>query len=173
MQRRVAVAASGGRDSTALLHATCRAARELGLEVVALHVHHGLMPQADAWLDHVRRQCARWSKTGLPVRFRAQVLAGQPGRGASVEAWARHKRYAALASMAHDEGIGLVLLAHHRSDQAETFLLQALRGSGPAGLSAMPARAESSRAAAIAAEEKSSPVACAPSSARRSVSIPK
>ena len=48
----VAVAYSGGRDSTALLHATLRSSAPLGLAVVALHVHHGLQPHADAWLDH-------------------------------------------------------------------------------------------------------------------------
>lgn len=136
--RRVAVAASGGRDSTALLHATARAAREDGCEVLALHVHHGLQPQADAWWRHLRSQCARWRRSGLPIRFVASRLAGAPGPGDSVEAWARRERYAALAAMAQREGVDVVLLAHHRRDQAETVLLQALRGAGPAGLSAMP-----------------------------------
>lgn len=138
MARRVAVAASGGRDSTALLHATCRSARDLGLEVVALHVHHGLMPQADAWLAHVQRQCARWARAGMPVRFEAYRVTQRPGAGDSVEAWARRQRYRALAQLAKEQGADLVLLAHHRRDQAETVLLQALRGAGPAGLAAMP-----------------------------------
>ena len=136
--RRIAVAASGGRDSTALLHATARAGRGAGIEVLALHVHHGLQPQADAWWRHLRAQCARWARNGLPVRFVGSRLAGGPGAGDSVEAWARRERYAALAAMARREGVHAVLLAHHRRDQAETVLLQALRGAGPAGLSAMP-----------------------------------
>lgn len=134
----VAVAASGGRDSTALLHATARAARDLGLEVHALHVHHGLVDDADAWLERLRAQCRRWRAAGLPVHFHCTRLEGRPARGDSVEAWARRGRYAALASMARDAGCTLVLLAHHRRDQAETLLLQALRGGGPAGLAAMP-----------------------------------
>ena len=138
MQRLVAVAASGGRDSTALLHATCRAARPLGIQVVALHVHHGLMPEADAWLAHVQAQVARWQRAGWPVRCRTHRIASRPEPGDSIEAWARRERYAALAAMARKEGIELILLAQHRRDQAETFLLQALRGAGPAGLSAMP-----------------------------------
>lgn len=142
MVRRVAVAASGGRDSTALLHATCRAARELGVEVVALHVHHGLMPQADDWLARVQRQCLRWARSGLPVRFVAQRLSTRPAPGDSVEAWARRERYQALGRMAKEQGADLVLLAHHRRDQAETFVLQALRGAGPAGLAAMPRQVE-------------------------------
>ncbi|MGA1327741.1 MAG: tRNA lysidine(34) synthetase TilS [Rubrivivax sp.] len=142
--RRIGVAASGGRDSTALLHATARAARDTGVMVFALHVHHGLQPQADVWWRHVQAQCVRWRQGGLPIRFVATRLAGAPGPGESVEAWARRERYAALASMAHREGVDTVLLAHHRRDQAETVLLQALRGAGPAGLSAMPREIERS-----------------------------
>jgi tRNA(Ile)-lysidine synthase len=137
MTRKVAVAVSGGRDSMALLHCAVRAAKARGVEVIALHVHHGLMAQADAWAEQVRRTCQRWK---LP--FAMQRLAGKPAKGDSVEAWARRGRYLALASMARAAGAGLVLLAHHRRDQAETFLLQALRGAGPAGLAAMPRQAE-------------------------------
>ncbi len=139
--RTVAVAASGGRDSTALLHATARAARQAGVQVVALHVHHGLNPSADDWLHHLQRQCARWARSGLPLRLVWQRLSGAPAKGESVEAWARRERYRALADMARGAGAGLVLLAHHRRDQAETFVLQALRGAGPAGLAAMPRQA--------------------------------
>lgn len=134
----VAVAASGGLDSTVLLHATARQAVGLGLEVHALHVHHGLQPEADLWLRRVRDQCRRWAARGLPLHFQARRLEGAPQRGDSVEAWARKARYAALVDMALLSGCPLVLLAHHRRDQAETVLLQALRGGGPAGLSAMP-----------------------------------
>jgi tRNA(Ile)-lysidine synthase len=133
--QRVAVAVSGGRDSTALLHCTAKAAAGLGLEVLALHVHHGLNPQADLWLEHVRRQCKRWH-----VALDWRRLPTLPTPGQSVEAWARRERYAALQLMAQTGGCGLVLLAHHRRDQAETWLLQALRSAGPAGLSAMPRR---------------------------------
>ncbi len=114
----------------------------MGVLVFALHVHHGLQPQADAWWRHLRAQCARWRQGGLPVRFVACRLRGGPGPGESVEAWARRERYAALAAMACREGVDTVLLAHHRRDQAETVLLQALRGAGPAGLSAMPREIE-------------------------------
>lgn len=133
----VAVAASGGRDSTALLHCTVNQARTWGVDVLAFHVHHGLIPQADDWLEQVRQQCRRWGAT-----FDSRRLQGAPGRGDSVEAWARAGRYEALTAMAHAHGCALVLLAHHRRDQAETWLLQALRGAGAAGLAAMPAHAE-------------------------------
>jgi tRNA(Ile)-lysidine synthase len=137
MSRRVAVAVSGGRDSMALLHCVAAAARPLGLEVWALHVHHGLQPLADHWADFVERSCR-----ARGLRFAMRRLKGAPARGASVEAWARAGRYAALTEMAREAGCAALLLAHHRGDQAETFLLQALRGAGAAGLAAMPARAE-------------------------------
>lgn len=133
----IAVAYSVGRDSSALLHATLRAARPLGLRVVALHVHHGLNPDAEAWLAQGQAQCVAYARAGWPVDFVATRLRGRPRRGDSVEAWAREQRYAALAAVARQRGASAVLLAHHRRDQAETVLLQALRGAGVAGLSGM------------------------------------
>src|ERR1700749_4501123 len=133
----VAVAWSGGRDSVALLHATLAAARGLGTSVVALHVHHGLMADADRWASEVEALCERWN-----AGFACERLQGSPQTGESVEAWARRGRYLALARMARDAGASLVLLGHHLHDQAETVLLQALRGAGPAGLAAMPRAVE-------------------------------
>jgi tRNA(Ile)-lysidine synthase len=137
-ERCVAVAYSGGRDSTALLHATLHAAAAQGVRVIALHVHHGLSPHADAWLAHCAATCRRWAGRGAALGFATTRLETKPARGASIEAWARRERYAALASLAREHGASLVLLAQHRRDQAETVVLQALRGAGPAGLAAMP-----------------------------------
>ncbi|NCT82327.1 MAG: tRNA lysidine(34) synthetase TilS [Comamonadaceae bacterium] len=127
----VAVAFSGGLDSTALLHAATRAAQ--GRRVVALHVHHGLQAQADDWAT----RCERIARE-LGAEFSCTRLSGKPAAGDSVEAWARAGRHRALHDMALAAGADLLLLAHHRRDQAETFLLQALRGAGSAGLAAMP-----------------------------------
>jgi tRNA(Ile)-lysidine synthase len=109
-----------------------------GVQVLALHVHHGLSPHADTWLAHCEAQCKRWARRGLPVVFVAHRLTGAPPAGDSVEAWARQARYAALRAMATAHDAPIVLLAHHQRDQAETLLLQALRGAGTAGLSGMP-----------------------------------
>lgn len=156
---RIAVAYSGGRDSTALLHAVASMAARAwasapgpalepgcaapqGLEVIALHVHHGLQPQADAWLAHCQAQCEAWAHQGLPVRLAWHHLHLSPRPGESIEAVARQARYAALARMARQHDACVVALAHHRRDQAETFLLQALRGAGTDGLSSMPGSIE-------------------------------
>ena len=141
-RRCIAVAYSGGRDSTALLHATLVQAAAIGVDVVALHIHHGLSPNADHWLAHCEVQCQRWARRGLPVRLVARRLDDRPRRGDSIEAWARRERYRALRAAALEAGASAVLLAHHRRDQAETVLLQALRGAGPAGLAGMPAQVE-------------------------------
>ncbi|RZI82639.1 MAG: tRNA lysidine(34) synthetase TilS [Rubrivivax sp.] len=139
----MAVAYSGGRDSTALLHATAVAAQAVpGRRVLALHVHHGLSTQADHWLAHTQAQCDQWARQGLPVSLMWRHLRLNQTSGDSVEALARDARYQALTEMALEAGAGTVLLAHHRRDQAETFLLQALRGAGIAGLSAMPRQAQ-------------------------------
>jgi tRNA(Ile)-lysidine synthase len=75
----------------------------------------------------------------LRVACVVRRVAVVPQPRASLEALARHARYAALADAAHDAGAAIVALAHHRNDQAETLLLQVLRGAGPHGLAAMPA----------------------------------
>jgi tRNA(Ile)-lysidine synthase len=126
---RVWVAFSGGRDSTVLLHrlAADIAIRARGLG--ALHVHHGLMDEADAWAEH----CAQVCRTlDVPLRI-ARVRVDRQGEGP--EAAARTARHAAFVETMADGDI--LATAHHRDDQAETFLLRALRASGPDGLAAM------------------------------------
>ena len=109
--------------------------------MLALHVHHGLSANADAWLAHCEDRCRRWARAGKRVEFVAERISSRPQRGDSIEAWARQARYRALRRMALAHAADLVLLGHHRRDQAETFLLQALRGGGVAAISAMPALA--------------------------------
>jgi tRNA(Ile)-lysidine synthase len=126
---RVLVALSGGRDSMALLDALGELADELSIALSAAHVHHGLSSQADAWAAFCAEACAA-RRVPLAVHRVRIVRAG----GESLEAAARAARYAALATSDGD----LIALAHHADDQAETMLLQLMRGAGPAGLAAMP-----------------------------------
>jgi tRNA(Ile)-lysidine synthase len=129
----MAVALSGGLDSMVLLRLAHGYARTHGLPLFAFHVHHGLSPNADAWRAH----CAA-AAGALGVCFDARAVAIEKnGRG--IEAAARKRRYAALGEMCRAHGVPLLLTAHHLDDQAETVLLQLLRGSGPAGLSGMDA----------------------------------
>ncbi|MEO0615410.1 MAG: tRNA lysidine(34) synthetase TilS [Pseudomonadota bacterium] len=131
-KRRLAVAYSGGLDSTVLL-ALVSAGSPLPLR--ALHVYHGLQGEQPAWRAHVAETCAQ-RDIALKV-LEARVT---PAPGESVEAAAREARYAVFSNaLENDE---LLLLAQHRDDQAETLLLQLLRGAGPAGLAAMPVLAE-------------------------------
>lgn len=128
----VCAAYSGGLDSTVLLDLLVRLRETAGFALSALHVHHGLSRNADRWAQ----SCAAFAATrGVPLAVeRVTVERGHP---AGLEAAARAARHAAFARTPAD----FVALAHHRDDQAETVLLQALRGTGVKGLSAMgPAR---------------------------------
>ena len=107
-----------------------------------LHVHHGLSVHADAWLAHCDSLCRRWAARGKQLAFATRRLTGRPERGESVEAWRGANVTRALRELALEHGVSIVLLAHHEQDQAETFLLQALRGAGVAGLAAMPRQVE-------------------------------
>jgi len=129
----MAVALSGGLDSMVLLHLAHEAAREAGLPLFAFHVHHGLSPNANAWHAHCAAACA-----ALGIVFDQREVTVEKGKS-GVEAAARKQRYAALGDMCRAHGGDLLLTAHHLDDQAETVLLQLLRGSGPAGLSGMDA----------------------------------
>jgi tRNA(Ile)-lysidine synthase len=135
----VVLALSGGRDSIALLDLLARlaAARGLGIRrLTAVHVHHGLSRNADAWLAHCEAQCAA---RGVPLVIR-RIDVKRRGRG--LEAAARDLRYAALAEAAREAGARIVLTAHHRDDRLETFLIQWMRGAGLDGLAAFPASRE-------------------------------
>ncbi len=132
----LAVAYSGGADSTALLLA-CR--DKWPGQVHAIHVHHGLQAAADGFEQHCRAVCAQ---LGVPL----QVLRvdARPAPGQSPEDAARNARYTALRQAADSAQppIRHIALAQHADDQVETLLLALSRGAGLPGLSAMPARWE-------------------------------
>lgn len=131
---RLAVALSGGADSTALL---LRAHETWPGQVTALHVHHGLQAAADRFENHARQFCAQ---RGIP--FDSTRVAARHTSGQSPEDAARVARYGALAEMALRHGCGAVWLAQHADDQVETLLLALTRGAGLPGLASMPERFE-------------------------------
>ena len=125
--RTCVIAYSGGVDSHVLLH-LCHAA---GQSVRAVHIHHGLQADADNWDRHCNDVCS-----GLGIAYKCIHVDAVPEAGESPEDAARNARYRALEKeLRHDE---VLLTAHHKHDQAETFMLQLMRGAGPAGLASMP-----------------------------------
>ena len=128
--RRVLVGFSGGLDSTVLLHLLASDAdtRRAGLR--AIHVHHGLHADADAWAAHCQQTCDALDVPLSIVRVEVDLASGLGLEGAARDA--RHRAFA--EALGDDE---ILAVAHHRDDQAETFLLRALRGSGVDGLAAM------------------------------------
>ena len=129
----ICVALSGGIDSTALLSALA-AARSDGLRLRALHVNHGLHPNAKRWSAHCRKLARQ---LGVPLRVLSVKVARE--RGASLEEAARVARYRAFADQLRRGEV--LLTAHTQDDQLETVLLQLFRGCGLPGLAAMPAMA--------------------------------
>jgi len=130
----VAVALSGGADSTALL----MAARQCWPgQVRALHVHHGLQAAGDDFERHCLELCR-----ALDVPMDVLKVQAHPAAGQSPQDAARRARYPALARGAAAQGCTMVLLGQHADDQAETVLLALGRGAGLPGLAAMPERFE-------------------------------
>ncbi len=127
--KRVVVGLSGGVDSVVLLHVLRALAPEFGYRLGALHVHHGLSRNADAWGRFCASLCRKW-RVPLAVR-RIKVVR----EGAGLEAAARAARYDAYRR----SRAAAIALAHQLDDQAETVLLNLLRGAGLAGASGMPA----------------------------------
>ena len=128
----LAVALSGGADSAALLAAAAVLGRSFrNLPLRAVHVDHGLQAAAADFRKSAQSLC---DELKVPLSILAIEVSCEGG--SSLEAAAREARYEALQQ--HLKPRECLLTAHHREDQAETFLLQALRGAGVKGLSAMP-----------------------------------
>ncbi len=125
----ILVGLSGGVDSVVLLHLLHKLSARFSWQLSALHVHHGISPNADMWSDFCTDLCA-----GLHISLHIERVDITPLREHGIEAAARKLRHAAFAGQSCD----FVALAHHADDQAETLLLQLLRGAGVRGASAMP-----------------------------------
>ena len=127
---KLCIALSGGLDSCVLLSALLAAQKQLAFALHAIHVHHGLSPNADAWAEFCVARCQ-----ALKVPCQVVHVNVDKKAGLGIEAAARKARYEALLQSDAD----FIVLAHHQDDQAETYLLQLLRGAGVKGLSAMSA----------------------------------
>lgn len=125
---RLTVALSGGADSVFLLHALHKLSVSHGLQLSALHVNHGISPNAAHWQSFCERLCAAWN-----IRLDVSRVAVAP-RKDGLEAAARRARYDVFADVSAE----WLALAHQRDDQAETLMLNLLRGTGLGGAAAMP-----------------------------------
>jgi tRNA(Ile)-lysidine synthase len=128
-QARLTLGLSGGLDSVVLLEVLCRLARPLGFKLACVHVNHGISPNAQRWAAFCARKCKRLD---IPLASHQADLA--PYRAEGLEAAARRARYEIYARQDAD----FIVLAQHLDDQAETLLLQLLRGAGVKGGAAMP-----------------------------------
>lgn len=126
--RHILVALSGGLDSVVLIDLLHRLSSSLALKLSAMHVHHGLSPNADDWAAFCQARCQHYQ---ISCHIQYVTLDRQSGMG--IEAEARKQRYQALLGT----DTSLIALAHHQDDQAETLLLQLMRGAGVKGLSGM------------------------------------
>ncbi len=125
----IMIGLSGGVDSVVLLHLLHKLAPRFSWQLSALHVHHGISPNANKWADFCADLCARHL-----ISLHIEQVDITPLRAHGIEAAARKLRHEAFA----DHPCDFVALAHHADDQAETLLLQLLRGAGVRGASAMP-----------------------------------
>ncbi|MBY3789719.1 tRNA lysidine(34) synthetase TilS [Photobacterium carnosum] len=130
--KRLVLALSGGLDSRVMLDLLARFINEHpDYHADAVYVHHGLSTNADIWAQ----QCVSWAESS-GLRCDIERVHCELGGGASVEQAARNARYQALSN--HIQAGDTLLTAQHADDQIETVLLALKRGSGPAGLAAMP-----------------------------------
>ena len=135
--KRIGLAISGGLDSVVLLDTVFKAVQanvaKEPADIWVFHIHHGLQKPADQWLEFCEKLAKKYR-----VHFDFRLLHFADQSQGNIEARARAERYDALTDLCIEHGIDDLLLAHHQNDQAETVLLQLLRGSGVAGLSGMP-----------------------------------
>lgn len=128
---RFLVCCSGGLDSSVLLHLFYQLKPMLTVPIQVIYVDHGLHQDSRIWQSHCESLCADYELSYLPFAVHTR-----PDKGESLEAWAREQRYDLIRK--HMQQHDVIFTAHHLDDQVETFFLQAIRGAGPRGLSAMP-----------------------------------
>ena len=129
-------AVSGGRDSVCLLDYLWRLGQERGFSVAAAHLNHGMRPTAQRDEELVRRLCRQRDIPFYTEKVDVYALCG--AWRLTVEETGRRARYEFLRRTAASIGAAFIATAHHREDQAETVLLQLLRGTGPQGLAGIP-----------------------------------
>ena len=124
----IVIGYSGGIDSSVLLDIS----NQINLPIISIYINHNIHKDADDWEKHCKDMCASFG-----IKFISHKLSQAP-KGESFEAWASKQRMSFFQNEMANHSNPLLLLGHHQDDQAETFLLQAIRGAGLAGLSGIP-----------------------------------
>ncbi len=132
---RIGVGVSGGSDSIALLHFLNQNAEKLDIEVVAIHIDHGIREESREEANFVLSMCKAMGVRSYKFRIEAPKLAKE--KGLSLETAARNGRYAIFDSLIKRDVVDKIALAHHLNDQAETILMHIFRGAGTAGARGM------------------------------------
>ena len=127
----IVIAYSGGIDSSVLLNIMCANKEHLKQSIEVIHVNHGLHEKSSNWEDFCKKECEKYK-----VTFKSIKIQEDCPKENSVEAWARNMRYKLISK--HVKKNDILITAHHKDDQVETFFLQLLRGSGVHGLASMP-----------------------------------
>ena len=133
---KVVIGYSGGLDSNVMLSIAQKATRALNISIEALHINHNISSNSLSWQSHCEQVCKE-----KEITIKSIKLQTSPSKKESIEAWARNQRYKNFLEYTQNhQGIKniAILLGHHLNDQTETFLLQAIRGAGLPGISAMP-----------------------------------
>ncbi len=129
--KRIVIGYSGGRDSHVLLDILAQIQQQTPIDILVIHVNHRLQSVSDEWAKHCQTICQSYK---LPIII--ETVTDSPKTGESIEAFARNARYRLIEK--HLKKGDIFISAHHQRDQAETFLLQLMRGAGLDGLKAMP-----------------------------------
>ncbi len=129
--KRLFIGYSGGRDSHVLLDILANIKKQQPIDILVIHVNHRLQPMSDEWAKHCQQICQSYT---IPIII--ETVTDKPKTGESIEAFARDVRYRLIKK--HLKAGDIFVSAHHQRDQAETFLLQLMRGAGVDGLKAMP-----------------------------------
>lgn len=127
----IAIALSGGADSTALLLLARDWTQQRGITLTGITVDHGLRPESPAEAARVAQWCEALGISHHTLRWKGE----RPASG--IQEAARAARYGLISAWCHAHGVREVWLAHHRDDQVETYLYRKSRGSGEAGLACM------------------------------------
>ncbi|AFZ83185.1 tRNA lysidine(34) synthetase TilS [Candidatus Kinetoplastidibacterium crithidiae] len=130
--KKIAIAVSGGVDSSTMSYIAKKATEKFNISMVLFHVNHGLQETADNWSRHVHSLANL-----LDVEIYEKKILVDSIKKKGIEGAARDARYKAFYDLSMEHGIHHVFLAHHQKDQAETLLFRLLRGSGVKGMAGM------------------------------------